>query len=150
MKKEYEEAFSEVNQIFNLMPVELLNKIPIKFIELIREYKSNTYETDIHEPFESYKLKDETIIILSLIYRDFLCSSQEKQELLIRDSKKIQEIENELREKYNSDNIFQNETEISENLYANENQKVALVEYKEKNFLQKLFKKIRNLFKHRV
>ena len=144
MKKEYEEAFSEVDKIFDLMPIELLNKIPIKFKELIKENRSTLYKPNINEPFEDCKLKDETLVILALIYRDFLCSAQEKQQLLLRDSNKIKEFENELRKKYNPDDIFKNKRNIQEPL---ENTTTAIVEYKEKNFIQKLFDKIKNIFK---
>lgn len=146
MKEEYREAFSEVNQIFDLMPSGLLDKIPNKFKELIKENKSNNYNPNIQESFENCKLKDETHIILALIYRDFLCNEQEKQELLIRDAKRLQEFEDELREKYNPDNIFKNRRSSTNDFDNTENECMAMVEIKEKNFLQKIFEKIKNLF----
>ncbi len=144
MKKEYEEAFSEVDKIFDLMPIGLLNKIPNKFRELIKENKSSLYNPNISEPFEDCILKDETLVILALIYRDFLCNAQEKQELLLRDSNKFKEFEDELRKKYNPDDIFKNKRNIQEPL---DNTSTAIVEYKEKNFIQKIFDKIKNIFK---
>ena len=144
MKKEYEEAFSEVDKIFDLMPIELLSRIPSKLKELIKENKSTLYKPNINEPFEDCKLKDETLVILALIYRDFLCSAKEKQELLIRDTNKIKEFEDELRKKYNPDDVFKNKRNIQEPL---ENTTTEIVKYKEKNFIQKLFDKIKNMFK---
>ncbi len=147
MKQEYAEAFSEVDKIFELMPIELLNKIPNKFKELIKENKSNSYEPNIYEPFENCKLKDETLIILALIYRDFLCTQEEKKELLIRDSNRIKEFEDELRKKYNPDDIFKNRAKSTNDFNNTEEPSTAIIEYKEKNFLQKIFDKIKNLFK---
>ena len=144
MKKEYEEAFSEVDKIFDLMPIELLSRIPSKLKELIKENKSTLYKPNINEPFEDCKLKDETLVILALTYRDFLCSAKEKQELLIRDTNKIKEFEDELRKKYNPDDVFKNKRNIQEPL---ENTTTEIVKYKEKNFIQKLFDKIKNMFK---
>lgn len=149
MKEIYKEAFSEVDVIFDLMPENLLNKIPNKFKELIKENKSDTYVPNIHEPIEECILKDETLIILALIYRDFLCDAEEKQKLIIRDAEKIKEFEAELREKYNPDNIFKNRQKVYEDSTTEENQNTALVEYKEQNFLQKLFEKIKNIFKRK-
>jgi hypothetical protein len=146
MKKEYKEAFSEVDEIFDLMPSELLSKIPNKFKELIRNHKSDTYIPNIHEPFENCELKYETHIVLALIYRDFLCSPQEKQELLLRDAKRIQEFEIELREKYNPDNIFKNHPKESNDFDTAINNCTAMVEVKDKNFLQRFFAKIKNFF----
>lgn len=64
MKQEYMEAFTEVNEIFKLMPQELLEKIPTKFRQVIQEEMDKKYITDIKEPIEECELKDETIIIL--------------------------------------------------------------------------------------
>ena len=80
------EAFSEVYEIFKLMPQELLNKIPKKFYEIIKEERDKEYLPNIKEPIENQKLKDETIILLGLIYRDFLCSQDEKKRLQEKDA----------------------------------------------------------------
>ena len=49
------------------------------------------------------------------------------------------------REKYNTDNIFKNKKNYSENIENNISTETAIVEYKEKNFIQKLFDKIKHL-----
>ena len=149
MKEEYREAFSEVEQILNLMPTNLSNKIPTKFKNIISLEKSKTYIPKISEPFEECELKAETNIILAVIYRDFLCSKEERVELLERDRNKLLEFEQELREKYNPDNIFKNKNNSSESIQDNISTETALVEYKEKNFIQKLFDKIKHLFRRK-
>lgn len=116
MKQEYKEAFTEVNEIIKMMPIELVNKIPSKFREMIVEEKYKNYIPDIKEPIEKCKLKNETIIILGLIYRDFLCSPDERKKLQEKDARELQEvekaIEEEIREKYNPDDIFKNRNKI--------------------------------------
>lgn len=144
MKEEYRVAFSEIEQILSLMPTNLSNRIPLGFKQIIVSEKSNTYVPKISDPIEECELKEETIIILAIIYRDFLCSAQEKKELLEKDSIKLQEFEKELKEKYNPDNIFKNRQKSLENNVSEEN---AIIEYKEKNFIQKIFEKIKHLFK---
>ena len=67
MKKEYEEAFYEIDEIFKIMPIDLLSKIPKEFREMISENKSKDYKIKIEEPLEEQHLKKETIIILGLI-----------------------------------------------------------------------------------
>lgn len=147
MKEEYREAFSEVEQILKLMPTNLSNRIPMKFKNIISLEKSKTYIPQISEPFEECELKEETKIILAVIYRDFLCSKEEREELLERDKNKLLKFEEELREKYNPDNLFKNKNNSSENIQDNISTETSMVKYKEKNFLQKLFDKIRNLFR---
>lgn len=57
-------------------------------------------------------------------------------------------MENKKREIYNLDNLFENskaETQNFDNTTITE--ETAIVEYKEKNFLQKIFDKIKHLFR---
>lgn len=143
------EAFTEVYEIFKLMPEELLQKIPKKFYNIIEEERDKEYFPNIKEPIENQKLKNETIIILGLIYRDFLCSPDERKRLQEKDARELQKakraLEAELQEKYNPDNIFKrNKEEIKEN-----NQETALVEYKEQTFIRRLFEIIKNIFKRK-
>lgn len=149
MKEEYREAFSEVEQILKLMPTNLSNKIPTRLKNIITLEKSKTYMPRISEPFEECELKEETTIILAVIYRDFLCSKEEREELLERDKNKLLEFEQELREKYNPNNIFKNKNNSSESIQDNISTETAIVEYKEKNFIQKLFDKIKHLFRRK-
>lgn len=146
MKEIYMNAFSEVNAILNLMPTNLLIKIPIKFRQIISEYRKNDYNPQIEEPIENYKLMEETKIILSLIYRDFLCSKEEKEKLKIRDAQKLREEEEKLREKYNSDDIFKRSKKVSEKIQPSEETRMTIVPEEEK-WYTKLFTKIKHLFK---
>ena len=141
MKEIYMDAFSEVNAILNIMPSNLYNKIPLKFKQMISEYKNNSYNLRIEEPVEDYELKDETKIILSLIYRDFLCSDEEKEQLKARDAQKLKEEEEQLREKYNPDNIFNNRKIENVETVA---EPVAMVEYKE-SFFNRIINKIKSI-----
>lgn len=153
MKQEYKEAFTEVNEIIKLMPIELVNKIPSKFREMIVEEKDKIYIPDIKEPLEKCKLKNETIIILGLIYRDFLCSAEERKKLQEKDAKELQEvqksIEDEVRQKYNPDDLFkkrnQNNTEETHNL--GENNSMLVVQ--EQKWYQKIFNIIKGIFKRK-
>ncbi len=149
MKEEYREAFSEVAQIIDLMPSNLSNRIPLGFKQIIEAEKSKTYMPNITEPIEECELMVETTVILAVIYRDFLCSKEERATLIERDSNDLAKFEEELREKYNPDNIFKNRNTAQ---YSNEEYQTgqtAIVEYKEKNFLQKLFDRIRHFFKRK-
>lgn len=149
MKPEYREAFEEIYEIFGLMPMELLNKIPTKFYEMIKEERNINYSPNIQEPLEKQKLKNETIIILGLIYRDFLCSPDEKKRLQEKDAKELQEAEKELeeqiREKYNPDDIFKNRNRVvpQEEQPSGET-RITLVQ--EEKWYQKIFNLIKNLF----
>ena len=106
------------------MPTTLLKKIPKKFIELIEDERDTAYVVKIEEPLENQKLMEETEIILGIIYRDFLCDENEKQNLKKQDSEhfaaKQREIERELREKYSVENLFKKDDKNKDELQKNE------------------------------
>lgn len=150
MKQEYKEAFTEVNEIIKMMPIELVNKIPSKFREMIVEEKDKNYIPDIKEPIEKCKLKNETIIILGLIYRDFLCFPDERKKLQEKDARELQEvekaIEEEIREKYNPDDIFKNRNKIVlQEEQPSEETRMTIVQ--EEKWYQKIFNLIKGLFR---
>lgn len=151
MKQEYKEAFTEVNEIIKMMPDELVNKIPSKFREMLEDERDKEYNPNIQEPLEKCKLKNETIIILGLIYRDFLCSQDEKRRLQEKDARELQEvqkaIEDEIRQKYNPDDIFKNrkQSAIEETQHTEENTSMIVVQ--EDKWYKKIFNIIKNLFK---
>ncbi len=142
------EAFTEVNEIIKLMPEELVSKIPNKFREMISEERDMQYKADIKEPLEKCKLKNETIILLGLIYRDFLCSQDERKKLQEKDARKLQEvqqeIENEVRLKYNPDDIFKKKKEDKVEYKPAEETAIAVVQ--EEKWYKKIFNIIKGLF----
>ena len=136
------EAFTEVNEIIKMMPYELVNKIPTKFLEMIEEERDTEYNPNIQEPLEKQKLKNETIIILGLIYRDFLCTPEQRKKLQEKDARDLQEakreLEEELRQKYNPEDIFKNKKSI--NNEQQDYQENAMVVIQEEKWYQKIFK----------
>ena len=144
MKRAYEEAFTEIDEILKIMPVDLLSKIPIKFRQMISENKAKDYKVNIQEPLDEQKLKEETVIILGLIYRDFLASPEERIELQENDTKELRRIEEELQQQYDMDKIFKKK-KSSKNT-EKEELSTDMILYKESGFLQKLFKFIKGIF----
>ena len=148
MKQEYKEAFTEVNEIIKMMPDELVNKIPSKFREMLEDERDKEYNPKIQEPLEECKLKNETIIILGLIYRDFLCSQDEKRRLQEKDARELQEIqkaiEDEIRQKYNPDDLFKKKNG-NNNEHQNFEETAIAVAQKEK-WYKKIFNIIKGLF----
>ena len=138
-------AFSEVYDIINHLEEKLYNRIPIKFIEKIRDNKSNTYKPQIDYSINinEQKLLKDTRIILSLIYRDYICSDEKEQELNNNDIKELKKSENEKLKQYRVDNLFKKK---NKNIVVEEKKELELVEYKE-NILLKIIKKIKNILK---
>ena len=148
MDRNYQEAFVEVEEILKIMPAELSKKIPMKFRKIIIENQAPDYKVIIQEPLEQQKLKKETLVILGLIYRDFLCDEQERNELKLQDAQELEKIEKELQQKYDIQNVFdarkenRKKQEVSEDDYS-----TSLTLYEEPTFLKRLFNIIKEIFK---
>ena len=144
MERAYEEAFVEVDEILKIMPIDLVSKIPVQFRQVISENKAKDYKIEIKEPLEEGNLKEETVVILGLIYRDFLASPEEREELQAKDAEELRKIEEEMKEQYDMENIFAKRKEGKTS--SNEDSSTDLIVYKEQGFLKKLFNLIKRLF----
>lgn len=76
------------------MPEYMRNKISKKFINLIEQNKDNTYISKIRTnvPIREQELSETTEAMLALIYRDYLCSEDERKKLLISEYEEIQKL----------------------------------------------------------
>ena len=144
MKREYEEAFAEVDEILQLMPVELLIKIPLQFRTIISENRSQYYKPNIKEPIEDNELKYETQAILGLIYRDFLVSPEERDELQKQDNETLRKFEEEMQQQYDIEKIFNKNKSVE--IRENENNMNDLILYKKPGFVRKIRNLIKSIF----
>ena len=95
------------------------------------EYKIDT------ENFKEQEMSELAKAILSMIYTDYWATEEEKNKIKNQENNQRNQIEEEKRLKYNSDNIFK---KTEENI--NNSECLELVKYKES-----VFKKIINFFK---
>ena len=141
MYQEYHKAFTEVYEILNLMSHQLQDKIPNEFYEMIKNERDINYFPNIKEPLEKQKLKKETIIILGLIYRDFLSSPEERIKLQKKDAEEFASITTIKFEKNNKSNIILEDTS---NIIKSNNMLIIKEEKWYKKiliFIQKIFNK---------
>ena len=108
--KEFAEASAEINEILKYLPKEEVEKIPSKLREFFKEVSSKDYVTNINPnmPLDKQQIKEKTKDIIALIYRNYWCSEEERKELDQKLIENDRNFEEELREKYNPDNIFKN------------------------------------------
>lgn len=148
----YHKAFKEVYLLINDLSSELYVRIPKSFIKIIQENMDESYDISIEE-LNTQGMMEETETMMSLIFRDFICSDELNEKLIEYDNKQI---EKEI-ERYN--NIFDNdddnkkeETNIeNENKEYNDNieENHALVVVKEENIIIKILNKIKSIFKRK-
>ena len=140
------QVFSEVYDIIYHMEEEIFNKIPKGFIKMIEQNRDKNFvvNIDYSKSINSQEMQRGTRVVLSLIYRDYICSKEEREEIITNDEKELKRIEEELKEKYNLDNIFKNKRDIDEE-QQKENENTEMIVYKE-NIIQRLFRKIKKFF----
>ncbi len=134
----YPKAYVEILEIINYMGQEYKKKIPSKLLNFFEGNKDLNYEYKLESLNLSKPFLNETMIILALIEQKYWTTDKEREVLnqaLKENEKKYQE---DLREKYNPDNLFKNKATKVET----EENSVAMVEYKES-----IFTKIKNWFK---
>lgn len=149
---EYGEAAVEVLDILDNTNESDVAKIPTSFIKFLVDNASEDYRVNLDHSklISEMNLKEKTKEILGVIYINWWCDKKDKENY----KKQIKELEikrqEEIKAKYNPNNIFKNKSK--KQAYTNEtkidkvqNDEVALIEYKE-NFLKKIWNKILNFF----
>ena len=145
MNQEFKEVAVEINSIFDNLPMDLLNKIPLKIRDFFKDNASTTYSFvyDKSKRLNEQKLKDKTRGIISILYRDFLCNDVERKEYNDIYIKYLDKKEKEKRILYNSDDIFKKSNKkTSDKENTNYLEKVN----KKTNIIKKIWGKILRFF----
>ena len=140
-------AYSEVYEILNLLEDEYKERVPKEVIEFFEQERDKEYYPirDVNIPLEKQNLNRKTMVVLAILNLNYWCDSEEEKQAILdnfaENEKKKQLAEKELAEKYNPDNLFKKRNKIEDTT------EISIVEYKKKNFIQKLLSKIAGFFK---
>lgn len=146
---EYSEAAVEVLDILNHTNKEDVARIPQSFIKFLTNISSKSYKVKFnHEhPINGLNLKKQTRELLGFIYITWWCDKEEREKYkkLIHESNIKNE---EIKEKYNVNDIFKNKKENQEHkIIQNENvMKTSIAEYKKENIFKRVLNKILSFF----
>ena len=107
LNQRYAEASVEVLDILEHMDPNDLVKVSNKFIDFLKENASREYmcNLDYSKKLNEMNLKEETRGLLALMYENYWCPEEEKQDLQKKFYENEQKYQEELRQKYNPDNI---------------------------------------------
>lgn len=153
MDNNFSKSLTQVNEVLKYTDVNLTNKIPDSFKKYITNNMATSYSYCISENDTAdtimNNLTNDAKAILGLIYRNFICSTDEKEYLLYLEKKYLHSIESHKSQQIvETDNIFQNDKSLSlENTYSNAPQtELNLIQVKNKWYivlLEKLLKKLK-------
>lgn len=147
MMSNYPKAYKEVLEIIKYLPKEEYERIPKEKIEFFEQNCDKEYNFifDISKTLEEQEFLRETKAIIVTLFRDYFATDTQKEKIeriLIANEQKYQE---ELREKYNPEDIFKKQEKVYQKPIENEN--MQMIEVKEENTIQKVFNKIINWIK---
>lgn len=133
--------------------ITLLAKIPNKLIEALQEKADELgrkVNLDYTKSYKEQRISEEARGILTLIYRDYWCSKEEKERLNQLIEENEQKYQEELRDKYNPDKIFEQKDSVK--TFNNpliqdiSSDSVSLMKVEDLKWYQKIFNKIKCLF----
>ena len=143
INQEYGFAISETLDILNHTKKADVEKISERFLKFLKENASKTYVStiDFNKPLKEMNLTPKTIGILSIINKKFWCNEEQRKEFerILKQNELI--YQNELREKYNPDNIFENRN----NSNIVDEKSMAIIS--QEKCYQKIFNTVKRLFK---
>ncbi len=146
-------AYAEIDTLLDLLEDEYRERIPEKVRNFFKEEKIKDYEfeIDINKPLTEQVVRRETIALLAILNINYWCDTEEEKQQWLNELDKNEKEKQELLEKYNPDNLFKNRTKVVNETTINEEktENMQLVEYKNKNIIQKILDKIFKFLKRK-
>ena len=142
------QAYVEIDEFIGLLEEEDRNKIPPKLRQFFKDEKDSNYYKKINPdiPIKEQNLKEETLALIAILYLKYICEDEkEKVELNEIFKKNEEKYQAELHEKYNTDNIFQNNSKTIIQQSEQVPQQQSLVEVKQ-GFFAKFVNRIKEIF----
>ena len=162
LTKEDTYAFAELLELLSFLDEESKNKIPQRLISIFEANALNSYKKHLSPnlPLEKQNLSEKTISYLGVICLNYWCDSEEeKQDLINKVRENDIRKEEELREKYSYDKMFNNQksneeqlskntiqTDIQQELSTNTSVSNLPIDYTSLPWYKKVFSKIRKFF----
>jgi len=143
INENYAKAYTEVLEIIKYLPHEELDRIPKEKIDFFERNKDKFYKFNIslEKPLSEQNISIEANSVIITLFRDYFATDIQREKLkniLEQNEMRYQE---ELREKYNPDDIFKKHI-LEENTIKDE---ACLVKYKESIF-KRFIIKIKSIF----
>ncbi len=141
------QAYTEIVNFIELLDEYNRNKIPKKLMEFFKVEKDNNYTKviDPNVPIKEQNLKKETLALIAMLNLQYWCEDEkEKQRLKKIYANNEIKYQEELRDKYNPDDLFKTK---QKNIETNHSQQTAMIEYKELSIFQRIKEFIKNIFK---
>ena len=157
IKDRYKIAMAETLHYLKGINSKDINKIPQKFMDFLEENASKEYicDFDYTKPIKELELKEETKGLIGVICLNYWCDTEEKREKFVKKlNENEQKYQEELREKYNPNNLFKNINEpernqqdiTADNKEETKVEELQMVKYKKESLFKRIIAKIKKFF----
>lgn len=148
-KDKYAKAYTEVLEILKYLPKNEYDKIPHERIQFFKDNKDYSYnfKIDPQIPLDKQNISIEANSIIVMLFRDYFASETQKEKLKVILKQNEDKYQEEIRNKYNPDDIFGNKKDKITTYSSNkeiENNNLP-IEVKRENFFKKFITYIKNL-----
>lgn len=149
-KEDYAKAYTELLEILKYFSKESLEKLPKENIEMYNVEKDKYHNFTYNEELEldEQNISKLTIILIANLYIQYLASEEERDKIKERDKKELELLENQKREMYNSDKLFENRKKaiykynIEDVNEKQQNTNISLSIVKKQNIFKKIIERI--------
>ena len=153
-KQDYAKAYTELLEILKYFSKESLEKLPKENIEMYNLEKDKNYNFTYNKQLEldEQNVSKLTIILIANLYIQYLASEEERNKIKERDKKELELIENQKRQMYNPDKIFENRKEatykynVEDVSKIKQDENISLPIVKKQNIFTKIIEKIKLKF----
>lgn len=140
------ETYSEICEFLGLLGTKYVCKIPSKLLQLFENNKSENYTSHINPniPIKEQSLNEDTLTLIAILNLKYWCEDENERQRLTTIYKNNEDLyQEELKERFNSNNIFKSKTKEYEIVNTTE-----MIEYKPLPFYKKWVNKIKDIFKN--
>lgn len=144
----YANAYREVLEILKYIPIEDYDKIPKNRINLFKAYANNDYAFcyDITKTLDEQNVSKTAKAIIAILFRDYWATELQKEKIIAKQNYDRMRLEEKKKERYNSDNIFENNKKKIILDGTEQEQKLDLIEINNIKWYKKVWKFITRFF----
>jgi len=144
---EYAIAYSEVLEILKYISLDEYSKIPSDKIKMFEENAIKDYQFNYNPnlTLNEQNVSKRAKAIIAILFRDYWATDIQREKIETKQKYDRIKIEDEKKEKYNPDNIFNNRKTENVETVA---EPVAMIEYRE-SFFSRIINKIKNIFRRK-
>ena len=142
------EVYSEVLGVLLALGNKYVGKLPLDLMQFLIENSTNATipVIDRNKGIEEQDISEEARIFLTMLKMKYWCETEdEKNEILdtLKENEKI--YQEELRKKYNVDDLFGDKYKVNSLINEEKESSIEVIKFKKKNFFVRLFERI---FRH--